>query len=554
MRVVRILDQWAWATRLAFWLALGVVMLLMLPVLSVGGSWWWADADTASIWSHLWSTVIGEYSLTSLALGAGVAVGVTLVGGSTAAAVTLLEFPGRRSLEWALLLPMAMPAYVLAYVYTDTLQFSGPLQTTLRDAWGLEGRLWPDVRSLPGAMVLMVLCLYPYVYLLTRAALSEQGARLMEAARLLGAGVRRRILHVALPLARPAIAAGVALALMETLADYGVGAYFGLSTFTTGIYRAWLSMDDPVAAAQLASLLMVAVFLLMAWERRARKAMRTSTGRPNSRPQATRKFKLRPGATALVWLMCVLPVLLGFVLPVLALGRLMWQQAQFGEFGLPWADFLKWSTNSLMLATVTSLIAVWLSLVLGHALRMRPTWGLRAASRVVALGYAVPGAVIAVGLLLPLGLLQTWWAQHDLPLQWSPSALVTGSVVGVVYAYLVRFSSVALQSIEAGYAQMPPSLDESARLLGVKGWALWRQVHAPMLWRPALAAALLVFVDTMKELPATLVLRPFDTDTLAVVAYQLARDERLGEAALPSLAMVLVGLVPVLMLSRAMRR
>jgi iron(III) transport system permease protein len=377
----------------------------------------------------------------------------------------------------------------------------------------------------------------------------------MEAAQLLGAGTWRRILRVALPLARPAMAAGVALALMEALADYGVGAYFGLSTFTTGIYRAWLSMDDPMAAAQLASVLTLVVLALISWEKRARQAMRTTTGRTHSRPQATRKIKLKPAATALTWLVCTTPILLGFVLPMLALGRLMWQQAQDGsEFGLPWANFWHWAGNSLMLATLTSLLAVGLALVLGFALRTRPTWGLRTASKVVSLGYAVPGVVIAVGLLLPLGMLQAYWPAGASWAMWSPSAWITGTVVGVVYAYLVRFSSVALQSVEAGYAQIPPNLDESAQLMGVRGWALWRQVHVPLLWRPALAAALLVFVDTMKELPATLVLRPFDTDTLAVVAYQLARDERLGEAALPSLAMVLVGLIPVMLLSRAMRR
>jgi iron(III) transport system permease protein len=523
-------------------------LLLAVPVLGVLGSWAALDAASLAVLRHQLDTVLPEYALNSLLLAAAVAIGVALLGGATAALVALFEFPLRRVFEWALLLPLAMPAYVLAYAATDFLQFSGPLQTWLRSVTGAQGALWPDVRSLWGAAVMFILCLYPYVYLLTRAALSERAVPLMEAARLLGAGTLRRVREVALPLARPALAAGVALALMETLADYGVGAYFGLSTFTTGIYKAWLVMVDRDAAAQLASVLLVLVALLLWVEQRAQKRLRFAATRTGGAHAAeARPIVLTGGRAALAVALCALPVLLGFVLPVLVLLRLVWLEAAHTEFGLPLARFAQWAWTSFKLAGLAAVMATAAALALGFALRLRESTALRAAARVVSLGYAVPGAVIAVGILLPVG-----WLQAHVP-QLGTTALVTGTVFGLMYAYLVRFSAVALQSVEAGYARVPPSVDETARMLGASRRRLFAELHAPLLRRAGIAAMLLVFVDVMKELPATLVLRPFNSDTLAVVAYQLARDERLGEAALPSLAIVAVGLIPVLMLSRSLR-
>ncbi|MCD0422295.1 iron ABC transporter permease [Rubrivivax sp. JA1024] len=524
-------------------------VLLALPVFGVLGAWATLDAGALEVLRHQASTVMAGYAAQSLLLVLGVGLGVALVGTGAAAAVTLFDFPGRRVLEWALLLPLAMPAYVLAYAWTDALQYSGPIQVALRALTGAQGALWPDVRSLWGAVLLFVLCLYPYVYLLARTALGERAAPMMEAARLLGAGLRRRVLEVALPLARPAIAAGIALALMETLADYGVGSYFGLTTFSTGIYKAWLVMDDRVAAAQLAAMLLAVVALLLVVERRAQKRLRFAASRPGGAGSAdARPLVLRGGAAAAMLALCTLPVLLGFVLPVGWLGWLVWQEATVSEFGLPLPRFAEWARNSFELAGLAALAATTLALALGFALRRGGGGPLPLAARVLSLGYAVPGAVIAVGLLLPVAWVQRVWPEAPL------GALFTGTAFGLVYAYLVRFSAVALQSVEAGYARVPASVDESARLLGGGGWRLWRELHLPLLRRSALAAALLVFVDAMKELPATLVLRPFGRDTLAVVAYNFARDERLAEAALPSLAIVAVGLLPVLLLSRALRR
>ncbi len=523
-----------------------LALLLMLPVLSVFAAWLpWGDSSpqAGQILLEMSRTVLPDYALTTLWLCLLVAAGVSLLGLSAAVAVTLFEFPGRRLLAWALLLPLAMPAYVVAYAYTDFFQYSGPLQNFLRLNLGLQGRVFPEVRSLGGAAWVFTFTLYPYVYLLARTALGERSANLMEAARLLGAPLRRRILAVALPLARPAVAAGVALALMETLADFGVASYFGIQTFSAGIYKAWLAMDNRVAAAQLAALLLLLVALLLGLERRAQSRLRFGQARGGrSDTLDARPLRLRAAGVWLALLVCGVPVLLGFVLPVLFMLRPLLADGH----SLPWGPFVGWAMNSLRLASISALLAVALALLLAFNLRRSPSLPAKLAVQLVGLGYAVPGAVLVVGLLLPVGWLQTIYPHGGL------AYYLTATSLGLVWAYLVRFSAVALQSVQSAYARIPASLDDSARMLGNRDGLLLRRVHWPLL-RPSLAAAaLLVFVDVMKELPATLVLRPFNSDTLAVVAYQLARDERLGEAALPALALVLVGLLPVLLLDRAL--
>ncbi len=520
-----------------------VALFLALPVLALLASWLQWNAASADLLWQMAQTVLPRYAGTTVLLCLGVGVGVVLVGGACACAVTLFDFAGRRFFEWALLLPLAMPAYVVAFAYTDYLQFSGPLQSALRSALGLEGRMLPEVRSQGGAVLVFTFTLYPYVYLLARTALSERAGHLMEAARLLGAPLKRRITQVALPMARPAIAAGAALALMETLADYGVASYFGVQTFTAGIYKAWLSFDDRVSAAQLATMLLVLVLLVLTLERRAQKKMRYASGRAGAARADASGPRLQGRRAALAWVVCGLPVLLGFVLPLLFMLRPLAQQWDV----YPWAQYLQWAHNSLALAGSAALLAAGLALALAFAQRVQPDWLTRSVVQLAGLGYAVPGAVVVVGLLLPVG-----WLQSAAP-QWRAGYWVTATVLGLMWAYLVRFSAVALQSVQAGYARVPQSFDDSAKTLGSRPWKLLRSVHAPLLQRSVLAAALLVFVDVMKELPATLVLRPFNSDTLAVITYQLAKDERLGEAALPALTLVLVGLIPVMLLSRALR-
>ena len=526
-------------------LLLLLVATLMLPVISVAASWLQFDALAFSVLRQMAQTVLPDYAWTSLLLCVSVGVGVATVGVLTASAVTLFDFAGRRFFEWALLLPLAMPAYVVAYAYTDFLQYAGPLQSWARAAFGLQGQLLPDVRSLGGAVLVFTATLYPYVYLLARAALTERAVHLMEAARLLGAPLSRRIRSVALPLARPAVAAGVALALMETLADFGVASYFGIQTFTAGIYKAWLAMDNRIAALQLATILLLVVAVLLRVEHSAQKRMRfvSNKGSASNAADAV-PARLKGRRAAVAWLVCGLPIAMGFVLPVLFMLRPLVQ----GWGTLAWAQFGGWALSSVSLALLSAMLATALALALAFALRSQPSALVRGAVQLASLGYAVPGAVIVVGLLVPMGWLQS--AAPDL----RAGYWVTATALGIVWAYLVRFSAVALQSVQSGYTRIPGSLDDSARMLGTTGLGLLERVHWPLLKRSVAVAALLVFVDVMKELPATLVLRPFNSDTLAVVAYQLARDERLGEAALPALALVLVGLLPVALISRTLRR
>ena len=522
-----------------------VAVLAALPVASVGLNLF--VGGTSATWSHLSQTVLPEYILNSALLCLGVGTGIALMGVSTAWLTAMHDFPGRRFFEWALVLPLAMPAYVLAYVYTDFLQFVGPVQTWLRDTFGWSyGDYWfPDVRTLPGAMLMFMCVLYPYVYLLARAAFLERASGMLEAARTLGMGPWQAFFRVSLPLARPAIVAGVALALMETLADYGTVAYFAVNTFTTGIYRAWFSLGDRVAAAQLAAMLLAFVLFLLMIERvsRGRARYHNTTGR--NRPMAGARLN---GPAALVALFaCLLPLLIGFVLPAILLLRMALTEgdAQFGE------RFLILSRNSFMLAGITAAIAVLLAVLLAYGARLSKRPLARGLNRLVGLGYAVPGAVIAVGVLIPVTRLDNWLAaQWQAWFDYNPGLILTGGIAALVYAYLVRFLAVALHTVEDSLAKITPNMDDAARCLGYRQGETLRRVHAPMLRGSLLTAGLLVFVDVMKELPATLVMRPFNFDTLATQAYTLASDERLAEASTAALAIVAVGLLPLIALSR----
>ena len=522
-----------------------VALLVGLPVASVGLNIF--AGGTSTTWTHLVNTVLPEYILNSLWLCLGVGCGVGLLGVATAWLTAMHDFPGRRLFSWALVLPLAMPAYVMAYVYTDLLQFVGPVQTTLRETFGwAHGDYWfPDIRTLPGAMLMFVCVLYPYVYLLARSAFLERASGMLEAARTLGMGPWRAFFAVSLPLARPAIVAGVALALMETLADYGTVAYFAVNTFTTGIYRAWFSLGDRIAAAQLAAMLLgFVLFLLMAEKiSRGRARYNNTTGR--NRPMAG--ARLNGIRAALAFLACAVPLLLGFVLPAILLLKMALTEgdAQFGQ------RFLVLSRNSFVLAGITAMIAVLLALIMAYGARLSKTTFANGLNRLVGLGYAVPGAVIAVGVLIPVTRLDNWLAgQWEIWFGHNPGLLLTGGIAALIYAYLARFLGVALHTVETSLAKITPNMDDAARCLGLGQGETLRRVHAPMLRGSLLTAGLLVFVDVMKELPATLVMRPFNFDTLATQTYTLASDERLAEASTAALAIVAVGLLPLIALSR----
>ena len=518
----------------------GLVALPVLAVLAnlfVGGS--------GETWRHLADTVLAEYVANSIWLCLGVGLGVGAMGTGAAWLVALNEFPGRRIAEWALLLPMAMPAYVLAYVYTDLLQFVGPVQSALREGfgWNKQDYWFPEVRSLSGAIVLFSCVLYPYVYLLVRTALLERAGGMLEAARMLGLSPWRAVLRVMLPLARPAIAAGIALALMETLADYGTVAYFAVPTFTTGIYRAWFSLGDRVAAAQLAACLLGFVVVLLALERLSRGRARYHDG-----PQRRRahRHSLHGLSALAAQIGCAIPVCIGFLIPTLLLVGMAMDDGDF-DFG---QRFIGLARNSFVLASVSAVLAALLALVAVFAARGGRMVAVLA-SRLVALGYAVPGSVIAVGVLIPVTRLDHALASA-IESAWggNPGLLLTGGIAALVYAYLARFLTIALQSVESGFATLTPSMEAAARSLGCGRLETLRRVHFPLLRGSLLTAGLLVFVDVMKELPATLVMRPFNFDTLATQTFTLAADERLAEASLPALAIVAVGLLPIVILSR----
>ncbi|MGV3655995.1 MAG: ABC transporter permease [Noviherbaspirillum sp.] len=503
-----------------------------------------AGSGGASTFSHLWATVLPEYLLNSLVIAVIMVVLAAVMGIGCAWLVAVFDFPGKRMFEWILVLPLAMPAYVVAYAYTDFLQFSGPVQAALRELTGWQAReYWfPEIRSVGGAGVLFALVLYPYVYLLVRNAFLERSQRMWDAARTLGAGPWRAFFQVSLPLARPAAVAGLALALMETLADYGAVAYFGVPTLTTGIFKSWYAFSDRTAAAQIAAVLLVAVMVLMLIEQKSRgRARYYAVG---GRSQGQPPHRLRGVQGALAFLFCALPVVLGFVLPLIILVRLM-----LGEESLAFsARYFDWLRNSVLAGGVTAVIAVAICLLLAYAARVAPNPLQGACNRVVSMGYAIPGAVIAVGILIPLSHLDAWGASHGVKLA------LAGSLVALVYAYLVRFLAVSYQSVQAGLTKITPAMDASARSLGHGLGSMLLRVHVPLLWRSVLTAGLLVFVDVVKELPATLTVRPFNFDTLAVITNQLAADERLGEAALPALTIVLIAFVPVLVLARAIAR
>ncbi len=525
-------------------LVLAIAALIATPIIVVLSS---IFNDSGEIWQHLASTVLTGYILNSLWLMLGVGLGVLLLGIATAWLVTMCRFPGSSYFEWALLLPLAAPSYLLAYTYTELLDFYGPVQTGLRQifGWTSVGDYWfPHIRSLGGAIVMFSLVLYPYVYLLTRVAFLEQSLCTLEASRSLGCNPWRSFTHIALPLARPAIMAGLALAMMETLSDFGTVEYFGVTTFTTGIYRTWLGMGEPIAAAQLAAVLMAFILVLIIWERWFRRQSRYYQS--TSRYQRIQSYQLKGIRAILAWLGCFLPVVFGFGLPAI----LLLQMTLDEPTSVLNSKFWHLAGNSLTLAVVTAGIALSVALIMAYGKRIFTSITMKVAVRIAAMGYAIPGSVIAVGILIPLGQFDNRLdSLMRATLNISTGLLLSGTITALVFAYLVRFLAVSFNTVESSLGQIKPSLDDAARSLGCNPTSTLFKVHLPLMRGGILTAIMLVFVDVMKELPATLVIRPFNFDTLAVEVYQYASDERLIEAAAPALAIVLTGIIPVIFLS-----
>jgi iron(III) transport system permease protein len=523
---------------------MAIAALVAAPILVVLAG---VFTNAGEVWQHLTATVLPTYIANSLWLMVGVGLGVVVIGVGTAWLVTMCRFRGSRMFEWALLLPFAAPAYLLAYVYTEFLEFYGPVQTQLRNVFGwqsVQDYWFPDIRSLWGAIVMLTLVLYPYVYLLARSAFLSQSVCTLEASRTLGCNPWRSFFRVALPLARPAIIAGLSLALMETLNDYGTVQYFGVDTFTVGIYRTWFGMGEQAAAVQLAAFLLIFILWLILLERWSRGQSRYyQTASPT---QQLSTYSLKGIKAIGAGLACFLPIALGFLLPGGILLKMTIDQGveAFDE------RFWSFATNSFTLAALTAIIAVVLALIMAYGLRLYPKLAMRLAVQISAMGYAVPGSVIAVGILLPIGTLDNAidaWMRQTFGI--STGLLLSGTIAALIFAYLVRFLAISFSTVDASLTQIKPSLDDAARSLGHGATSTLLRVHTPMMWSGLLSAIALVFVDVMKELPATLIIRPFNFDTLAIRVYNLASDERLVEAAAPALAIVLVGIIPVILLS-----
>ncbi len=522
-----------------------VSLLLSIPILIITSFLFHPIGEN---WEHLKATVLPEYLSNSALLVAGVAVGTLLLGVSTAWLTALCRFPGKKIFTWLLLLPLAMPAYIIAYTYTGLLDFTGPVQSLIREStgWGYGDYYFPEIRSLGGAITMLSLVLYPYVYLLARAAFLEQSICVLEVSRTLGCNVWSSFFRVALPLARPAIVTGLSLALMETLADYGTVSYFGLGVFTTGIFRTWFGMGDSVAAARMAAMLLVFVFTLVVVERMSRrKARYHHTGTKYSRLP---DYQLSGYKAILAFSICLLPALLGFFLPAAQL--FSWALSTYQE--MLDDSFFRLTLNTILLALSAAFLSVMLALFLGYGKRMLATRSVRVSIRIAAIGYAIPGTVIAVGIIIPFAwldnLIDDFMRDH---FSFSTGLIFSGSLFAVMFAYMVRFLSISLQTVESGMEKIKPSMDNAAQSLGYRARDTLIKVHMPLMKGSLLTALLIVFVDVMKELPATLILRPFNFNTLAVRAFELASDERLAESSTAALMIVAVGLLPVIYLSKS---
>jgi len=523
-------------------------LLLSIPVLTV---FWSITNSSDGVWQHLVDTLLFDYVRDSALLMLGVGVSVLVLGVLPAWLVTMTKFPGSRILEWALVLPLAIPAYIIAYTYTGLLDVGGPMQVMIRDTFELRyGDYWfPQIRSLGGAIAMLSLVLYPYVYLLSRMAFLEQSICVLEVSRTLGASPTKAFFRVAVPLARPAIIAGLSLVLMETLADYGTVQYFGVSAFTTGIFRTWFGLGSSVAAAQLSALLLLFIMTLVLaeqWSRRQSRYHHTS-----NKYSRLPKIKLRGWKLTGALIYCVLPVLAGFLIPFVQL--CLWTLETWDLVDRQ--GFIVLAYNSLRLAATAALIALFLGVLIVYSRRLRPDMFMRGAFRILGLGYAIPGTVIAVGVLIPFAWFDNTidaWMRENFSI--STGLMFSGTLIALVFAYIVRFLPVAMNTVDAGMGKIKPSMDDVGRSMGLGSFAILRRIHAPIMRGSLLTAALLVFVDVLKELPATLILRPFNFNTLAIRTYELANQERLAEAASSALMIVLAGIIPVIILSYTISR
>ncbi len=526
-------SGWQWLT--------GVIALLVLTPITVLALAWLDPAW--EIWQHLQETLLARLLINTATLVVGVTGGTLLLGVSLAWLTGACEFPGRRHLSWALLLPLAMPTYVLTFVFLGLFDYTGPVQTQLR-SWFGRGIWMPEMRSAGGVVLVMSLALYPYVYLLARNAFRTQGKRALEAAESLGCSPLEGFFRVVLPMARPWIAGGATLVLMEALADFGAVSIFNYDTFTTAIYKAWFGFFSLPAAAQLSSLLVALVFVLIVVEQRLRKRMRYAQSR--LAPQAER-IVLQGGKRWLACGYCWLILLIAFLLPALQLLR--WSLEIFhAEFDSRYLGLLG---HSLLLALISAVLIAAVALLLSYAGRRHPGRLTQGLIRTSTLGYALPGTVLAVGIFIPLAWLDNQiidFARDHLGSEMLP--LLQGTIAIMLLAYLIRFMAAGFKAIDSAMHRVTSSIDEASRLMGLRGVKLLARVHLPMLRGGIFTALTLVFVDVMKEMPITLMTRPFGWDTLSVKIFELTSEGEWERAALPALTLLLSGLIPIILLMR----
>jgi len=529
--------------------ALLTTTIVALPVLSV---LFIALFPEENIWPHLINTTLPRYLTTTLQLMLGVGVLTLVLGLATAWAVTMCEFPGRKFFEWALLLPFAIPAYVIAYVYTSLLDYAGPVQSALRDwfGWTNATDYWfPEIRTLEGAILMISLVLYPYVYLLARAAFMEQSPSLFSVSRSLGHSPLSTFFRVVLPIARPAIAVGLSLVLMETLNDFGTVDFFAVQTLTRGLFDTWMNLGNLGGAAQIATTMLIFVVILVTLERYSRRRQQQYAARDNRDP--IHRFTMSFPRQLICVATCAVPLIFGFLIPAATLGYYAWDY--FDESWTP--DFIENTFNSLFLSSAAALTTLLIGVTLAYSRRLHDTRGMQILMRLSSLGYAMPGAVLAVGVIVPLAGFDNWLdsLMRDY-FGFSTGLLLSGSAFALVFAYTVRFLAVSAGSVESALQKVTPSMDMASRSLGHTPGNTLLKVHLPMLRGTLVTAALVVFVDCMKELPATLILRPFNFDTLATYVYQFASDEMLQHSALPALIIVVAGIIPILLMNRSISK
>lgn len=524
-------------------------LLLVLPILAI---FYTALGDSDEVFSHLMSTVMGTYAANTVWLVLGTSVLALLLGLPSAWIMAMCRIPGEKILQWALVLPLAMPGYIVGYIYTNWFDYAGPVQIFLRDVFGWEtihDYWFPNIRSLGGACVVLALVLYPYIYLLARAAFMEQSVSLLQSARLLRCSPWQSFRRISLPLARPSIAVALSLVAMETLGDFGTVSYFAVNTLTTAVYDTWLGYSNLNAAAKISSLMLLVIFFLISTERFSRRKQKLFQQQFEHGDDVRYTLTGAKKWCAIIW--CWGLVCMAFAFPLLQLCYYAWHY-----FAESWTtQFLQYSLNSLSVSIIAAVVAVILALIVNFYRRLDGSKYTAVPMRLASMGYAVPGTVLAIGVIIPLTSVDH--LVNDLARSYElgrPGLIFSGTMFAIIFAFVVRFAAVAIGSIESSLAKISPSLDMASKTMGYASTAMLRRVHLPLIRRGCLIAGLLVFIESMKELNAALLLRPFNFETLATYVFNFASDEQLEQAALPAILLVIVGLIPLVMINRSLEQ